>query len=395
MNRKNNKSQNRNPSIDNVIPYIRRQISPTRVAVLVFVVLVLVICLINIYKSSVAYTGYEILDSVTRDDGNNASYMQYGEGYIRYSNDGIAYYKNNGNVVWNHTYEISNMQVKICDEYIVVGDISGRTLYVYNKSGLKADIDAAMTINQVDVAKQGVTAVALEDGDTNYINMYDANGTKLSYIITSLSGDGYPMDMALSDDGSKLAVVFVSVNGEQLQTNLAFYNFSDVGQNTVDRLVGGFNHYGSSLIGRVEFVDNETVIAVAEDRVSFYSISQYPELKNEYEFTDELQKITYNKDYIGLIFNNADSVDKYKMIICNMKGQKVSTVYFNEEYRNFEFSNDGMLLYNEKIFTWMTLKGKVKYQDNFDMTIEKIIPLDKNQKFLVFNSKYIQQIKLN
>jgi hypothetical protein len=394
MNQKNI-SQKRNTPANNVIPYIKKQMSPAKIAGLVFIVLLLIVCLINIYKSNMAYTGYEILASVTRDDGSDASYMKYGEGYIRYSNDGIAYYKNNGNVVWNHAYEISNVQVKTCEDYIVVGDITGRTLYVYNKSGLKANIDAAMTITQVDVAKQGVTAVSLEDGDTNYINMYDANGTKISYIITSLTGDGYPIDMALSDDGTKLAVVFISVNGEELQTNLAFYNFSDVGQNSVDRLVGGFNHYGSSIIGRVEFVDNETVIAVAQDRVSFYNISQYPELKEEYEFTEELQKITYNEDYVGLIYNNADSVDKYKMLVFNMKGQNVSTIYFNEDYRNFEFYEDSILLYNEKTFTLMTIKGKIKYQDSFDMTIEKIIPLDKNQRFLVFNSKYVQQIKLN
>ena len=42
---------------------------------------------------------------------------------------------------------------------------------MYNRSGLKSEIDAAMTVTQVDVAKQGVTAVSLEDGNTNYINM--------------------------------------------------------------------------------------------------------------------------------------------------------------------------------------------------------------------------------
>ena len=134
---------------------------------------------------------------------------------------------------------------------------------------------------------------------------------------------------------------------------------------------------------------------MAEDRISFYEISQYPELKEEVEFSGELQKITYSDQYVGIVFINADSVDKYKMLIYNMKGQKVSELYFSEEYRNFEFSKDDILLYNEKIFTLMTVKGKLKYEDDFDMLIEKIIPVDNNQRFLVFNSKYIQEIKLN
>lgn len=387
--------KNKKNQMDNVIPYIKRKMSPAKIVMAILLIVVLIICLVNVYSSNMEYTSYDILKSVTREDGDTASYLKYGDGYIRYSNDGIAYYKNDGTAVWNHTYEINNAQVKICGEYIVVGNITGRNLYVYNKSGLKSEIDAAMTVNQVDVAQQGVTAVSLEDGNTNYINMYDSNGTKLSYIITSLAGDGYPVDMAISNDGNKLAVSYVSVNGESLQSNVAFYNFSDVGQNSVDRLVGGFNHYGSSIVGRVEFVDNNTVLGIAEDRVSFYSITQYPELKAEVTFTDEIQKVTYNEEYVGLLFNNADSVDKYKMIIYNMKGQKVSELFFSEEYRNFEFSKDSILLYNEKVFTLMSIKGKIKYQDNFDMTIEKIIPLDNSQRFLVFNSKYIQEIKLN
>lgn len=381
-------------NLDNVLPFVHKQLTPGKIAAAIIIIVVLLICLINVYSSNMAYSTYDIMNSVTRDDGDAAYYIPYEEGYIRYSNDGIAYYKNDGNVVWNHAYEIGNVQVKTCGEYIVAGNITGRNLFVYNKSGLKCEIDAAMTITQVDVAQQGVTAVSLEDGNNNYINMYDADGNKLTYIITTLVGDGYPIDMALSNDGSKLAVSYVSVNGEQLQSNVAFYNFSDVGQNAVDRLVGGFNHYGDSIVGKIEFVDNNNVIAVSEDRVSFYEISQYPTLKNEYVFENEIQKITYNKDYVGLVFNNADSIDKYKMLIYNAKGQRISEIYFDAEYRNLEFSNDALLLYNEKEFAMLSLKGKVKYRDNFDMTIEKIIALDHNQRFLLFNSKYIQEIKL-
>lgn len=393
MNKQRKKT--RKVKLDNVIPYIRKRITPTQIALAIIVIVVLLICLVNVYSSNKAFTGYDIMNSVTRNDGDSASYMPYGDGYIRYSNDGIAYYKQSGSVVWNYTYEITNAEVRMCGEYIVVGNITGRNLYIYNKSGLQTEIDAAMTITQVDVASQGVVAVSLEDGNTNYINMYDLSGNKLSYIITSLDGDGYPIDMALSDDGNKLAVSYVSINGENLQSNVAFYNFSDVGQNLVDRLVGGFNHYESAIVGKLEFVDNNTVVAVAEDRVTFYSIAQYPELQEEIVFEQELQKVTYSDKYIGLLFNNADSVDKHKMEIYNMKGQKVSELLFSEDYHNYEFNGDYILLYNEKLFTLMNIKGKKKYENDFDMPIEKIIPLDKNQRFLVFNSKYIQEIKLN
>lgn len=381
--------------IDNVIPYIRRRMSPTTLGIAILAIVVLIICMINVYSDNAAYTGYEIISSVTRNDGDSANYLEYQDGYIRYSNDGIAYYKSSGDVVWNHVYEINNAQVKINGEYIVVGNITGRNLYVYNKSGLKCEIDAAMSVTQVDIAKQGVSVVSLEDGDTNYINMYDSNGNKLSYIITSLTGDGYPLDMAISEDGNKLAVSYVSINGEKIQSHMAFYNFSDVGQNSVDRLVGGFDHYEDSVVGKVEFVNNDTVVAIAEDRISIYSISQYPSLKEEIMLEKEIQKITYSSDYIGLIFNNTDSVDKYQIDIYDIKGQKISSISYNENYRNYEFNDKHILMYNEKNFTLYSIKGKKKYEDSFDMTIEKILSLSEENRFMVFNSKYIQEIILN
>lgn len=379
---------------DNILPFIKEQSSPKRIIVIVGVLIILFICLINVYSSNAAYKGYDIIQSTTRDDGESAGYMEYADGYIRYSNDGIAYYRNRGNAVWNYTYEISNAQVKICGEYIVVGNISGRNLFIFNKNGKCSEIDAAMTITQVAVAQQGVTAVTLEDGNTNYINIYDANGNKLIYIKTVLNEDGYPLEMALSHDGTKLAVSFVSINSDEVKSHLAFYNFSGVGQNAVDRLVGGFDHYGNNLIGKIEFLSNNNVIAIAEDRISFYSISQYPELMNEITYDDQIQKVAYSADYVGVIFNNADSLEKYKMLIYNIKGQKISEIKFNEDYRNFEFTKDHILLYNDKLFTLMTMKGKVKYEDYFDMTIQKIIPIDGRQTFMIFNSKYVQQIKL-
>ncbi|MCR5216603.1 MAG: DUF5711 family protein [Lachnospiraceae bacterium] len=375
--------------------FINHLSAPVKISGFILILLVIIICIVNIYSANVVYTSYEIEQAVTRDDSKSANYLAYGDGYIRYSDDGIAYYKANGTVVWNHTYEVSNPLVCVSGDYIVVGNITGRNLYVYNRNGLKADIDAAMTVTQVDVAEQGVTAVVLEDGNTNYINMYDKEGTKLSYIITSLTGDGYPLDIAISDDGKKLVVSYISINGEEIKSHLAFYNFSDVGQNKVDRLVGGFDHYGTSVVGEVEFIDNNTVLAIAEDRLSFYSISQYPTLVKEVEVENQIQKFTYSKDYVGLIFNNMETVDKYRMDIYDMRGNKVSDIFFNEEYRKFEFDEDRVLLYNDTLFTLMTVKGKVKYSDAFDVVIEKILPVDGKQRFKIFNSQYIQQIKLN
>lgn len=382
------------PEDDNIIQYSNKKSSIFIFAAAAVIVIVMIVCILNVYNKSITYSEYDVVQSVIRQDTESAQYVRYANGYIRYSNDGAAYYDLSGNPVWNQTYEMTDAQIRICEGYIAIGNLRGSTVYIFNRNGLVNIIDTALTITGIDVARQGVFAVSLEDGEVNYINLYTAQGDKISSIKTTLSGDGYPLAMALSEDGYKLAVSYVSVNGEQLETNIAFYNFSDVGKNEVGRLVGGFNQYGDSIVAKVEFVDNNTLIAVGEDVISTYSISQYPELVAEVAIEEEIQKIFYSSSYIGLIFNNNDSEEKYRLEVYSLNGNKEYEMTYGEEYRNFEFSDDYILMYNEKEFLYMTVKGKVKYLGTFDMSIEKLIPLDSKQKFIMVNSKYVQEIRL-
>ncbi len=93
--------------------------------------------------------------SVSRDDSETAEYAVYSDGYIRYSNDGIAYHNRNGEVVWDKTYSMQKPQIKTCGEIVAVGDINGSSIYVFNKDGALGNVDTSMTISQIEVAKQG------------------------------------------------------------------------------------------------------------------------------------------------------------------------------------------------------------------------------------------------
>lgn len=378
---------------DNVIPYTNNRYSGLVIVGIVVIIIILIFGMVNLYGGSLQYSTYDVVKSATREDVQGASYLPYGNGYIRYSNDGIAYFDKSGTSIWNQTYEINKAKVKICGDYIAVGDISGHNIYIFNKSGMQGSIDAALTITEIDVASQGVVAVALGDGNTNYINMYDIFGTKLLTIRTMLQSDGYPLALALSDDGTKLAVSYVAINGKKLETKLTFYNFSAVGQNYTERVVGGFNQE-EKLVGRVDFVNNDTVLAIGEDCVQIFSVKNSPELRKEIVVTDEIRRVFFSDSYVGMIFNNLESSEKYRMEVYNLEGTKLLSYNFDEEYRKFAFSRKCILLYNEKRFMLMNLNGKVQYNGIFDIAVDAIIPTNADASFVMVNTKYIQEIRL-
>ena len=91
--------------------------------------------------------------------------------------------------------------------------------------GLKGQFQTKLPIQKARVATQGVVAVILADDDVTWVNFYDASGTLIAENRTTIDDFGYPLDMALSPDGIKMAVSYIRVNGYKISTQFAFYIF--------------------------------------------------------------------------------------------------------------------------------------------------------------------------
>lgn len=343
------------------------------------------------------YSGYTILKSVNREDTETAEYIDYNNGYIRYSNDGIAYYAKNGTVVWNKTYEMTNPQVKICNNAVAVGDINGSSLYLFDETGMVGNsVDTSLPISQIEVSSQGLVAAVLEDVDANYINLYDLDGekTEIYTVKTVLEKDGYPLDISISEDATKLVASFMYVDGDSIKTNVVFYNFSPVGQNMTNRVVGGFNNYESTIVPEVKFVNETCAIAIGENIMSIYKIKEYPSLQKEISIDGEIDRVFISDSYIGMVLKNGDSGDIYKMVVYDIAGKLMFEKTFNTEYKIIKFDGKSIIMYNDTIFTLLNIKGRTQLEQTFDLPIESILSLGSKGNYILISSKYIQEIKL-
>ena len=316
------------------------------------------------------YSQYTVLHSVNRDDTESAKYEAFADGYIRYSNDGAAYYNAKGIAEWNQTFSMQNPHIKVCGEWAAVGDVNGSTIYMF-----------------------GVQAV-LEDTTANYINLYNTDGSKIYTVKTTLAGDGYPLDISISEDATKLIASYLYVSGESIKTNVVFYNFSEVGQNETERVVGGFNHYDSTIVGDVEFLNSTTAVAVGEDVLSIYHIKEYPSLTKEIRIDSEIERVFFGNGYIGIVLKNSDSGDIYKLVVYDTSAKEVCETTFNTQYDTIQFDGKSVLMSNASTFAVMNLKGKMLTTQNFDLPIESVLPMGTRGRYIMVNSKYIQDIRL-
>lgn len=346
-----------------------------------------------IYYNNKVYTEYEVLDSVDIEESYNSRFFEFGEYMLRYSEDGLAYL--NGNEThWNQAFEMREPVIDVCGNYVAIAEQKSNEVYISDIEATQGKIETEFPIIGLDVSGNGIVAAITEEkSDVSHIEVIGKDGTAIAKGQTVLAGQGCPVDLSISEDGTKLVVSYLYVGSGVIQSKIVFYNYSEVGKNEVDRFVGGFN-FDKTMIAKVEFISNDLVAAFGDDKVIIYSMKEKPALVTEIAVEDRIKSIFYCADYIGMVVERGQGDDPYTMAIYDTEGNVVSETSFNFQYKDIKIENETVILYNDNTLKVYTVKGKEKYEGVFDEGITSIIMLEDKYNYLMVSSSSIKEIKL-
>lgn len=345
-----------------------------------------------IYLQNRTFTDIDVIETVEIDDSYNCKYFEFGDYMLRYSEDGLAYLDGD-KTHWNQAFEMQEPVIDICGDYVAIAEQRHNIVYIGNTKAQQGKIETEYPIMDIDVAGNGVVAVISGDkSEVSHIEVIAKDGTKIAIGQTVLSGQGCPVDLSISHDGTKLAVSYLYVGSGVIQSKVVFYNYSEVGKNEVDRFVGGFD-YDKTVITKVEFLDNNTVAAFGDDTVALYSMKQKPSLIAEIDIEDEIQSIFYNNKYIGLILEN-NSENPYRMAIYDVKGNKVSETELNFSYTGLKISDKSVVIYNDTMMRVYNINGKLRFEGTIEGGITTVITKDNDYTYYIVGTSTIRNIKL-
>ena len=205
--------------------------------ILVIILITAIIAALYVQWNNKIYSQAAVLSSVEISITQGSNLLPFSGYLLTYSKDGAGCMDVKGNAVWNQTFEMQNPMVDICQNAVAIGDYNGRTIYVMNTAGVMGSITTSKPIRDFCVASNGVVAVVLDDTDTTWIYLYDANGKELIYFRTTMKESGYPINVSISPNGQIVCVSYLFVDSGQMKSSVAFYNFGDVGQNSTNNYV--------------------------------------------------------------------------------------------------------------------------------------------------------------
>lgn len=372
----------------------KKQYRKRKVVIFISILLILVIAgMIYLYQLyNRTYHNYKIVDSTPNTKENIVGYLKYEESVVRYSKDGAVAIDQKGNPKWNGSYEMQNPIADVCGEYVVVADRGGNSVHIFNDKGEAGNFNTEYKITKAEVASQGVVAILMLEGDVSYIKLFDKEGEMLTENITNVNKDGYPMDISLSDDGTKLATTFVSVNKGNLETTIAFFNFSKVGQNYTDNFAGGFT-YKDIVIPRITFLNNDMVCAYKENGLILYSMKELSDFIVEETTELKIKSVLHSSKYTGLVLEG-DNKEASHLILYNLEGDKILDRKLNFDYTNITIIGDEIILYNDLSCLILKTNGKEKFKYTFTSNISAFYPINQFDRYLLVNTEDIAEIQL-
>ena len=352
--------------------------------------LLLAIYLFCVYRT---YNNYKVRKTIKIETGTNSQYQAFGEFVVKYSNDGISYI-NGTETIWNEAYEMKSPIVDVCGDYLAIADKNSNTIYIFNKKGKVGEVNTSYPIIKIEVAQQGVVAALLEEASANYIELYDKEGNLIVSHKSLLSENGFPLSFSISNDGEKMMTSYLSIKEGSSENQVIFYNFSNVGKDEVDRVVGTFNQYGETIVPAVYFVSNEDAIAIGDNVLTIYKMKEKPTIRKEIKFDKEIQKVFYNEKYVGLIFENSKGDTPYKMEVYSLSGEKIMSKEIEMNLDHVKFAGKNVLMYDDVTCELISLKGVVKFKHVFTKQLDAIVPMESTNTFLLMTKNKIEEISL-
>lgn len=354
----------------------------------------LLVLVVKIVFALRSYDSYEVTDSIERSVSNVAQYQLFQEGLLEYSNDGVVYMGQNKEIIWNQSFEMISPKVVMCEGYIAIYDAGGTQIYIMTMNGVQKRIETASPIQSACIAKQGTVAVLMKENNISQIKLFDKKGNELANGKFYGDKGGFPVDIALSSDGTMLAVDMVDVSAGSVSTTITFYNFGSVGQSEIDNNVGTYT-FEDILVPEIEYVSNSRMIGMGTGCMFVFEGVQKPELTREIPIEEEILSYFHNEKYVGVVYNNLDEEDLWHIKVMDFRGNVIMENDTSIAYDHIEFlSNNEICVTNStecQLFTTHSIK---KFSYTFDKTLYKVLAGDTDQNYTFIFKDTIEEVKL-
>jgi hypothetical protein len=344
---------------------------------IILVAILLIVIIIFMIVKYWTFSNYKVEVSDAKENTLLYNYYSIDGNILKCASDTAVLSDYHDETIWSITYEMNEPEVEVCGENFIIYEKNGTTVIVCDTEGQKSTFNTQLPIVKADIAEQGTIAVLEDDGSTAQIDYYDTDGSLISTIKTTLTVDGYPMDIALADDGMLLGVSFIKYDNGNAITDIVFYNFGAAGQMQKDNIVSRYE-YTNTIIPELDFMGSSNCVAFGTDKVIAYADSKAPKEANIIELNDELKSVVSGDDCFATVMIGNEN-QGYEITVYNRNGKEKAVIETDFAYTSVEIKNGLIIMYNRNSMKIYSTDGICKFDGQLDFFIRQIRTIDSNR----------------
>ncbi len=349
----------------------------------------LIVFLISFISGHWQYRNYHVISSRTQEATVSAKYANVDGAILRYSTDGASLLDSSGEVLWDVSYDMESPDIAIRGNTIAIYDTAGSNIVVCDRTGQIGSANASYPIKKAEVSSAGNVAAIEEDGATTYIEYYAVSGTQIAEIKTSIDNPGYPLDLALSEDGQLISVSYLTYKGGTQKDVIDVYSFGAAGQDQMDNRIGEFS-YTDRIIPDLVYLQGSTLAAFFDGGFLVLNGANVPEETRAVQIDDQIASVFSDSAHIGVITGTGST---HRLLVYTAEGRKITDKTFEYAYTDMDYAAGEVTLYNNNNFAVYNLSGICKFNGSYTGTITDIFAIGR-YRYGVVKDAGIDQIQL-
>lgn len=351
--------------------------------------------IINVWSYNTKdYNSYKVLESIKRTDSTSTSYTEYNNKLMKYSRDGAVGFNEKLDMNWSGSFQFNTPIIDSCGSYVAISDQGGTEIYVFDGSDSPKEIDVLYPISHIRISKQGVLAVMMSRDNSDLAQIYDSsNGKLLVEFTTNVSEDGYPVDIALSSDGTKLVTSYLNVTSGSPTSKVTFYNLGEVGKNYSNSIVSA-KTYEKEIISKVEFLGNSTICVFGEQKFYLYSMKQLVQDIKTKNFKKKIKSIFFTEEKFGFVFEPTGSKDSCTLEMYDLSGKVQMDRKIDFNYSTVYMSGDEIIFIADQECHILRKNGREKLNCIFKTPVSYLLPVSGFNRYILVDDTSISSIKI-
>lgn len=325
---------------------------------------------------------------------DNVSSYEYTDGYIlRYSTEGASLFDQKFQSIWNESFSMERPKADICGQQAVIYDQRGTSVEIYNRNGKVSEFSTSSPILKAVISNSDTVAMLLQNGNSTEFSYRERDGSVIAEGQSSMSGTGYPTDLAISPNGEEMILSFLRLRNGNVSTTLNFYNFGKAGEGRKNNLIGSDSLPGT-IVPEVCFLSDRKMAAVRDDGFSIYegtsSISEVSNVK----FSRDIVSAFHDSSHLAFCFSADSDEAEYELQTYSDNGRLISSTELQESYQKAEVSGDQIIFYGSSNIHICNMNGFMRFSGQVKAgNIGDVLKVGRN-RYLIVTDETMEIVKL-